>query len=190
MKHDKKDFNYKAGRILKVNKIEGKKPLDWAMEKIMEQDMEAKKYKPYLDKALRDVKLVDDKIDWYQRQIDEQEKIKQAKLNKISELFDLAMVSKHELPNGYTVKTDNRYKLEVQDVGAFLKWLKTNCEPQQVLEFFKDAIKVTKLKSFAEKQINEMRINGELSPEIDGLKIYDVTFRRLTTLTKEKKNAN
>lgn len=181
------DFNPR-GKIRTLKRIEGKKPLDYAMDKIKEQDMEAGKHKPYLDAECKIVQNIDNKIEWHQSKIAELEKLKQAQLSKVSELFDLAMVHKHELKNGYIVKTDNRYKLEVQSVGDFLKWLKANVEPQDVLKFFEDAIKITKLKSFVEHQINLQRIEGELEPKVDGIKIFDVTFRRLTTTKRKVKN--
>ena len=163
------------------------KPLDIAFEEFKAREMEAGKHKPYLDKALFEIEKIDEKINWFNEKAKQLEKEKQVKLSNLNELFDLAMVSKHSLKNGFTAKTDNRYKLEVEDTGAFLKWLKANCEPQEILKFFSDSLKVTKLKSFCEAKINEMRINGELAPEIDGVKIYDVTFRRLTTKKEVKK---
>jgi len=159
-----------------------------ALRRLMENDLEAKKFKPYLDSAVKEVQKIDNKIKWFEDKIKEEETKKQIELKKVADLFELALVNSHQLTNGYKVMIDNKYNLEVHDVGAFLKWLKVKCEPQDVLEFFSTSIKKASLKTFCEKYINKGRIDGKFQSEIeiDGIKINDLTFRRLTTKEGKK----
>lgn len=163
------------------------KPLDKAYEKVLEMEIEAGKFKPILDVHAKNVEQIDNKIAWFEGKIKELEEEKQKKLREVSEIFDTVMISKHKLSNGYTIKPDNRYDLVIDNVGEFLKWMKLNCEPQDVLGFFSTSIKVASLKSFCNKEINKQRLNGEILPSIDGITINDVNFRRLTTTKGKKK---
>jgi len=145
--------------------------------------MEANKYEPYLKTEVEKVQKLDNKIKWFESKIKELEEEKQQQLRKTMELFDSAMVSKHILKNGYTVKVDDRYAMNILDTGKFLKWMKTNCEPHEVLEFFTNSLKVAALKKFCSQQVNKMRDDGKLGDEIviDGIEILEKDFRRLTT---------
>ena len=55
------------------------------------------------------------------------------------------------------------------------------------MEFLKDALKVTAIKSFCTTELNDQRINGVMEPKIDGIEIGAETYRRLTTTIKKEK---
>lgn len=131
----------------------------------------------HLDEALKTIERMDIRIK-------ESEEQKQKALNAYAELLDLAVVSSHTLKNGFTAKPDNRHKVFVKDKKAFMKWLKNNKSPDEVIDFICDSIGVTKLKRFCEKEFNDQRDKGNMVPEIDGIVFGDLTYRRLTTLYK------
>lgn len=161
-----------------------RKPLDIAVEKaekiLLGRAAMENKMKPILDKKLKEIESLDIKIKNLEKQ-------KQIELSNINELLDLAMVQTHALDNGFTVKPDNRYNLEVISIEDFMAWLKKNKKPQEVFKFFKGAMKILALKRFCEKEIADQRINGEIDPKIDGIVIGDMSYRKLTTIRKEKK---
>ena len=162
------------------------KPLDKCFKEIEERMIEAGEHKLHLDNAIRPILKIDNSIDYYKKKILELEDEKELELRKVSDLFELAMVSTHSLKNGYTVKVDNRYKIEIKNVRAFLGWLKVNADPENVLELFATGLKKTVIYKYASKEINNMRIRGEMEPKIDGLEIYDITYRKLTTKRNQK----
>lgn len=168
-----------------------RKPLDIAVEKaekiLLERAVTQNKMKPLLDKQLGKAEVLDKKISYHQTKIKELEEEKQKELSKLSELLDLAVLGSHALPNGYTAMPDDRRKIVVNSIGDFMKWLKVNKSTDDVFEFFEGAMKLTKLKRFCEEEVNRQRLNGEISPSIDGVEIGKVTFRRLTTKYKGKK---
>lgn len=159
------------------------------IEEIMiERASKLNKMKPFLDHKLKEIQKIDNKLNWYQEKIKEIEKEKQKELDKMNDLLETAMVDTHKLSNGFGVKPDNKRKVEITNISDFLKWLKQNKTSSEVLSFFDDAIKLTKLKSFCEKESNEQRLKGIIQPKIDGVEFGDITFLRLTTFTsKEKK---
>ena len=163
--------------------------LDETVKEYRAMEIKAGEHTQYLDADLKEIQKVDNKIEWFKEKTKELEKDKQVLLNRLSETFDLAMVHSHSLPNGFAAKVDNKFKCEINDSGKFLKWLKVNCEPHEVLEFFQDSLKVTKVKDFCSKQINKMKINGYMEHEIkiDGIEFSDLTFRRLTTIKPKGK---
>ena len=112
-----------------------KKPMDAAIEEIdkqmLEKEAKEKKMKPLLDAQLRLIEKDDGLIRWHENKMKDVEQRKQAKLSKMRELLDLAMQSTHSLKNGYTVRPDNKRKVEVTDIGAFMAWLKKNKKPQE-----------------------------------------------------------
>lgn len=167
------------------------KPMDEAIknveEYLVEKEATLKKNKPILDGKLYEIKKVDDKIEWHKEKIKELEEEKSEKVKRMGDLMEIAMVGKHQLKNGFGIKPDNRYKLEIKDKPAFFKWLKSNREPSEVLEFLVDGIKKTALKNFCEKEINDQRVRGIMNPEIDGIEIQSRTFTRLTTYRGKKK---
>ena len=140
-----------------------------------------KKMKPYLDKQLSKVEIIDNKIIQAEKVIDLLEKERQAELLKMNDLLDLAMKDSHSLSNGYKVIPDNRRKVKIINIIDFMKWLKDNKSTKEVLEFFSEAMKVTKLKTFCEKEANHQRMEGILEPSVGGVEFGDITFRRLTT---------
>lgn len=162
----------------------GKTDLDLAIEN-MEKDR--KLAGVHLDRQARVVQAIDRRMERLESQLEALEKEKQAELVKMLDFFDLAVVNHHSLPDGYTVSVDNKREIQIDDPAKFLKWMKENCEPQEVLEFFKDALKSTKLKSFITKQCNKQAVKGEIEPNVGGITIGDITFRRLTTHHQEKK---
>lgn len=178
-------------KVHKPRTSTGPTKLDIACEKVvkmMNEEAAAKnKMKPILDKKLKEIQKIDNKIKWFEDKIKELESDKQFELNRMDDLLDLAMQSSHSLSNGYTVMPDNKAKVEVLDVAAFLKWLKQNREPQDVLDFFSDALKKANLKKFCDKEMNNQTEKGILEPKIDGIRFGEITYRRLTTLTKKVK---
>jgi len=154
----------------------------------MEKDAaEKKKMKPYLDKQLWAIQKTDNKIKWFENKIKELEEEKQLQLKKMGEYLDLAMQSSHSLKNGFTVMPDNKRKVEVTNTADFLKWLKANRKPQEVMSFFEGALKLSNLKSFCNKEANLQTEKGTIEPKIDGVEFGEITYRRLTTCVKEKK---
>lgn len=162
-----------------------KEAIDKAVKDIEDQELEAQKYEQILNRDAWAILRIDRNINYHEEKIKDLEKTKQDKIKLFNDKLELAVLSKWELDNGYTIKPDNRYNIEVEDTEAFLKWLKSNCKPEEVLEFFKDALKKSNLKRFAEKKINEQRLEGVMNPEIDGLYIKDLAYRRLTTTYKK-----
>lgn len=152
-------------------------------------EQEANRHKPYLDKDLKEIEKIDNKIEWFQSKITDLEKEKQNKLANLAETFDTAMVTRHSLKNGYTALIDNRYEIKIDDTAAFLKWLKANCTPDEVLEFFTSSLKITSLKKFCSVQINKRVMQGMFESEIqiDGITIKDMQYRRLTTKKGKQK---
>jgi len=161
--------------------------LDQIESDMLDQAVQQKKMNPILDKQLWVVQKIDGKITWFENKLKELEEEKQLELRKMGDLLELAMKQTHELKNGYTVKPDNKRKLEVKNLGDFLKWLKINREPQDVFSFLEESIKKTSLTRFCNKEANNQRTNGELEPKIDGIKFGVVTYRRLTTENKKEK---
>ena len=162
-----------------------KKPLDLALETLKENAAKKGEMKPYLDTQLKAVQKLDNKIAWFENKIKEIEEDKQKELRKMNDLLELAVTTSHTLDNGYYVKPDNKRKVEVIDIGKFMKWLKTHKTSTEVFDFFKDAMKISKLKSFCDKEANAQRMNGELKPSIDGIDFGEITYRRLTTGVKK-----
>lgn len=167
------------------------KNLDEAMakcEKIMiEQAAERNRLKPYLDAQLRVIQKFDKKIEWFEHKIKEIEKEKEKEINKIQDLLELAGTVKHELDDGYQIKPDNRREIVIKDIKKFMLWLKQNKTSSEVLDFFESALKATAVKRFCEKEHDKQRLNGIMSPAIDGVIMGDMTFRQLKTSYKNNK---
>ncbi len=169
------------------SKKEALVPFEIIEKEMLEDAINKKEMKPLLDKQLQVVQKIDNKIKWYENRIKDIEIEKQRELSKMGDLLELSMTQTHSLSNGFTVKPDHKRKLEVKNMGEFLKWLKKTKEPQAVIRFLIKAIGVTALKSFCNKEANEQRINGELEPKIDGIEFGVISYRRLTTVRKEQK---
>lgn len=150
---------------------------DAVREKILKEEAQLKKTKPFLNKQLEKIQRIDWKISALKAE-------KEKELLEMDSLLDLAMVSTHKLKNGYKVRPGNRYKVEILDIGLFMKWLKTNKPPGEVFDFLKDAIKLTNLKDFCMREANIQRVNGELNPTIDGVEFGEMTYRKLSTCDK------
>jgi len=168
------------------------KSIDESFKKVSKQMLNAavenKKMKPILDKQLKEVEKIDNKIKWFENKIKEEEERKEKELRKMNDLLELAVKSTHKLSNGYTVKPDDKREFTVEDIGSFLKWLKANKSPIEVMEFLKTSMKKTALRSFCNEEANKQRIEGIIEPKIDGIILGQVTYRRLTTcISKEKK---
>ena len=167
-----------------------KTAMDKAIEKVDKQLAEKaiaqNKAKPLLDRQLRAVEKADGLIKWYENKIKEAEEDKQKELMKMNDLLEMAEKSTHELKNGYKVKPDNKYYIQIKDVGAFMSWLKKNKTPDEVFEFFKDSIGKRALKKFCSKEINHQKECGIIEPVIDGIDFGDITYRRLTTTRRKK----
>lgn len=143
--------------------------------------------RPYLDRQARIIMALDKRLnnlEVFKKNIEEE---KQKELEKMQDLMEAVPTIIHSLPNGYTVAYDHKRKMEVDNMASFLRWLKTNCEPHEVLSFFQDAIKSANLKKFVEKKCDEQRQAGVMEPKIDGIDIKEITFRRLTTFFKGDK---
>lgn len=168
-----------------------KKPLDAACDAVtkllIEKDKTKDMAKPFLDKKTSEIEDLDEKIAWFEDKISDIEAKKFKLLDEIQDLFDTAGVTKHSLKNGYTIKPDHRRKVNIKDIAGFLKWLKTNMEPQEILDFFKNSLKVTSIKRFCEMQYIEQREKGNINPSIDGIDFGELTFSKLTTCKKEVK---
>ena len=143
--------------------------------------------KPHLDVQLGKVQKIDSSILYYENKIKEAEEEKQKSLMGMGDLLELAGTSNHKLKNGYEVRPDNKHYIKIQDVTLFMRWLKANKTPTEVILFLEDAIGKTALKRFVNKEINEQRMSGELSPAIAGIDFGEITYRRLTTEKKGKK---
>lgn len=156
-------------------------------EMMLKKAVAEEKMKPYLDKQLKEVEKIDNKIKWFEGKIKEEEAKKETEIKKMGELLDLAMKSSHALPNGFTVLPDDKREFKVIDAGKFLKWLKANVEPVEVMEFFKTSLKKTSMRSFCDKQANLQTEKGIMEPKIDGVQFGDITYRRLTTEKKKVK---
>lgn len=161
-----------------------KKPFDEFCEKL-DKDMAYADI--HLDNAARKVEKIDNQIEIYEMYIKREEKKKQVELSKFRDVLELAVKNDHTLPNGYRITYDNKRKIEIQNVGDFLRWMKNNCETSEVLEFFTDALKSTSIKKFVERKCDEQRANGIMEPKIDGIDLGQITFTRLTTFPKGKK---
>lgn len=142
---------------------------------------EIEEHKKILSPMLIDLKKVDDSIEYFENRLKEAEKIKQIKLKAINDIFELTALLEYSLPCGYKVKMGNKYKVDITSMPEFLKWLKANLEPQEVLRFFDGALKDTYVKNFASEWINRRKMKGEIDVKIDGLNIEGLTYRRLTT---------
>jgi hypothetical protein len=164
-----------------------KDALDKAMADIAGREKKKENMKFFLDQQLRIIERIDKRLAYYEQKKIDVELEKREALSKMENLLDLASTLKHELDNGYFVKPDNKYKIEITDIVAFMKWLKNNKRPDEVLDFFKNALKISNLKHFCNKEINKQRIEGIIEPEIDGVILGDVSFNKLTTGYKEKK---
>ena len=171
--------------------MSSEKPFDVLVKKIHKEILEANKTlegaKPYLDTAAKKIQKVDNKIEWFEKQIKELEKEKQEKLGEFQELLDAAGTFGHTLYNGYTIRPDNRYKAEILDKQAFFAWLKKNRTPDEVLDFLGRAISATKLKNFVGAECDRQKERGIMEPQVDGVKIFDINYRRLTTEVKKVK---
>ena len=170
----------------------GKKMMDEFLEKFDEEKEERlileKKFKPLLDGKLKSLQELDNKIEWFEQKIATLEKMKKKILGDTGNLLESSGQQSHALYNGYTVKPDNKRKVEVKDISKFMKWLKENKKPQVVFDFFEDAMKISSLKKFCETEANEQRLNGEIEPIIDGVDFGEVTYTKLKTeMKKEKK---
>jgi len=168
---------------LKINMDNALASVDAIMQK---QNEQKEKFRPILDKRLQKIEVVDKAIENLENIIKQKEEEKIMLLKDMENDMELAMVSTHTLANGYTVKPDNRFKIEINDIGAFMKWLKTTKTPDEVFDFFKTALKQTSVKRFVEKEINLQNTKGIISPEIDGVEIFDISYRRLTTEYKRR----
>ena len=160
-----------------------KKPLDAALEEI-EKNREFAKI--HLDKQAIIVRAIDRKLEALEEQKKRLEKEKQKELEKMQDYLELGLVLTHTLSDGYTITYDTKRKTGIVSVAEFLRWLKAHCSTSEVLHFFDDALKAAAIKKFVEKKCDEQRANGVLDPKIDGIDIGEITFRRLTTFTKEK----
>lgn len=183
----------KTGFLPKKKKAEEQKekPLDKFFKEYekeeLERDAKLNNMKPHLDKQLTHIQSIDNKIGWYEEKAKDLEADKQNALRKMDDLMEMAMVQRHELKNGYTVLPVNKRKVTIESIDKFMIWLKKNKEPQDVFNFLKDAIKLTRLKKFCDVEANQQRMNGILKPEIDGIDFGEVTYRRLTTKIKKEK---
>ena len=142
---------------------------------------------PYLNKKLWAIFKIDSKIKWFEKKIEELEAEKAKQVEEMDELLDLAVVTSFKLTNGFVIEPDNRHKLEIKDFKAFMLWLKKNYSPNNIMEFLEQNIKVTSLKRFCDRHLNQMRLKGEMNPTIDGIEIIDVNFRKLRTRMKKEK---
>lgn len=166
---------------MKNSKLEN---LDFAMKEIKEREI---KSAPFLNKQAYKIEKIDKTIKYYEDKIKALEKSKQDELEVMQELFDTAVTTCHRLPNGYTVAISFSRKMKIENVQEFLLWLKQNCTPKEVLDFFDGALKSTAIKKFVEKQCDKQRIDGEIDPKVSGIDIGDINFRRLTTYYKGDK---
>lgn len=153
---------------------------------LKDQEKKKKEALPFLNSQAIAIRKIDDHITYYENKIKQLEESKQKELEKMNELFDAAVISYHIVGN-YKISSSLSRKMNIKDVPAFLLWLKKNCEPKEVLEFFTDAIKSTHLKRFVEKQADKQREKGIMNPTVDGIDLGDITYRRLTTQYMEEK---
>lgn len=157
-----------------------------ALDKVLkEKENNLKKWTPELNKQAHVIKRLDDTIEYHEKKIKLLEEQKKDELEKMQELFDSAVINSHTVGD-YKIYASLSRKMDIADVPAFLKWLKLNCTPDEVIEFFTDALKATNLKRFVERQADKQRLKGEMNPIIDGIDLGDITYRRLTT--KKGKN--
>lgn len=154
------------------------KPIDDFLGEFDEAEKKKASFMPMINNEIN-------KLEYLDKQINQLENQKKARLNNLSELFDSAMITSHTLQNGYHVGPDNRFKIELTDIGAFLKWLKENKEPVEVMKFLGEAIKLGNLKRFVEQEYNHQRENGEVEPSVEGVKFGKLTFRKLGTKYKK-----
>ena len=160
--------------------------LDEVVKIMKDEAVKKKKMSPYLNKQLKKIQKIDNKIEWFELKKAELEGEKQKELTEMGELMDLAVVAYHSLYNGYTVIPDNKRNMKIIDSGAFLKWLKTNRPPSEVFKFLKDALKIANLKSFCNAEINAQRLKGIMEPKIDGIDIGGISYRRYKTKVKNR----
>ena len=158
--------------------------LDFALKEIKDRE---EKNKPFLNSQALKIEKIDRQIKYYEDKIKSLEKSKQIELEVMQELFDTAVCSSHRLSNGYTVSISFSRKMKIENVQEFLLWMKQNCTPKEVLEFFEDSLKSTAIKKFVEKQCDLQRVKGEMEPKVAGVDIGDINFRRLTTFYKGEK---
>lgn len=171
-----------------INKDTLKEAVDYIDALMKKEAAEKKEMEKFLIPQLRKIEKIDSLITWHEKKIKEQEVLKQVEIEKMRDLLDLAVMSSFSLKNGFTIMEDNRMNLEVTDVATFLKWLKQNCEPQEVLDFFANSLKKASLKRFCEKQFNKQREAGSMEPKIDGVNFGEQTFSGMTTLYRKVKD--
>jgi hypothetical protein len=142
---------------------------------------------PFLNSQAIKIEKIDKMISYHENKIKILEKTKQDELDIMHELFDTAVIGAHRLANGYTVAVSHSRKMKITNIRNFLLWLKTHCEPDEVMQFLEGSIKSTALKIFAQKQCDLQRGKGEINPVIDGIDFGDINFSRLTTFYKDIK---
>ena len=156
-----------------------------ALDKVMEEQEKAREF---LDKQARVIESLDKRIAIQEKHLADLEKSKQAELEKMQDLFDLAITNSHTLPNGYKIKVHGKRPMTVKDPQAFLRWLKVHSNPKDVAEFFAEALKTRSIQKYVERYCDDERLKGNLKPSVDGVDIEAVNFRRLTTsFDKEKR---
>ena len=138
-----------------------------------------------LTKVVKRVKKIDDEIAIVEARLARLELNKQDALDIVRDEFELYSRTYHRLEDGYEVKFHGKRPIEIQDIKAFMLWLKGNVPPQDVLEFFSKAIIKKELQNFIENYCDEQRSKGVMNPVVDGIDIGVINFRRLrTSLTK------
>ena len=151
-------------------------------KEFLEIQAEKDNMKPYLDKQLWHIHNLENKENFYKD-------LKQKSIDKMNDMMELGGASSHTLKNGFTIKPDNRFKIRIVDMAKFLQWLKNNKNPQEVMSFLEDAIKLGELKKFCCKEFNKQQLNGEILPKICGIEFGELTYRKLITVhEKEKQN--
>lgn len=158
-------------------------------EMMLKQAEKTQEFRPLLDKALWEIYKVDNAIEYHERQKAELEKKKKELINKMYPILESSGSLSHEVETKsfrYTIKPNNRHKVGVTSTRDFLKWLKANCEPKEVMEFFEGAFKKAHLEKFISNKVNDL-IDAGKAPVIDGTDIGEVTFNRFSTKKKEKK---
>lgn len=134
-----------------------------------------------LDIQAKKVEGIDKKITYHEEKIKELEKEKQKELDKMHEFFDLAVTNSHKLSNGYQIKVHGKRPMTITDTALFLKWLKNNFSPIEVMEFFNEALKSNSIKNFVERYFDDERLRGNLNPKVEGVDVEAINYRRLIT---------
>lgn len=155
-----------------------KKKLDIAMETVekilLEEAANKNEMKPYLEKKLKEIRWVENK----QAELSQK---REDLLKEMTDLLELAGEISFQLTDGFRARYAHTREVKVEDFKAFMKWIKENKEPKDVMEFLENAVKSGAVKKFVEKEIENQKINGELEPNIDGVSAGAISFRRLTT---------